>query len=370
LFWAVYRHYLDTTSGLYSKHNPNYHGDERFNTFVERVSILVNTHDKTRFNELIQYLKNNKWLSWLLAFGAIVIALATFTNALESIVKSIDELIDPPDLKIVDVILEDGRSSLSREGEWRLPTLDVKLRNTGPVSVLKRADFHVKKVWIFMRRKYADALEISKDYDVNLTIYDAPYRMSIPLSQEIGEGKTDRFVLTISNDAPYQLAFASFVFWFDLELIYDENNKSLELHDIILLAFPPSSIVSYNESGDPRPYYIQNWRAGRDIQKHIDGATTTESLQKLINNSTSKEAGKEATDSAIAAIGRDDFESSMYFVQLLGMLGKDGRCALPRLKKLAKETQGELHDQIILTIQDIEEDKGISVNIIPIRDGF
>jgi len=110
------------------------------------------------------------------------------------------------------------------------PKLDIKLRNTGEkVAFLKRADFKVEKIWELCWPDIPPIMapvKISENYSVMLPISRTPYYVSESVSQSIKRDAVDRFTFTLGTDAALDES-VHYVFLITVELIYDEDDKSL-----------------------------------------------------------------------------------------------------------------------------------------------
>jgi len=132
-------------------------------------------------------------------------------------------------VKIVDISLIDT---------IRFPTvLDVKVRNTGNnPAFIKRAEFHVAKVYSLKRSEYLKFIEVSGSYDVELQCSDTPYVTAIDLSQGIEPKGVDRFRFSFGcKDYSVEKVLVAAT---KVKLIYNESNDVAESKDVIFVIQP------------------------------------------------------------------------------------------------------------------------------------
>jgi hypothetical protein len=161
------------------------------------------------------------------------------------------------------------------------PKLDIKIRNTGEkVAFLKQANFKVRKIWRLRPLILPNAVKVSWNYNVMLPISGTPYSISKSISQSIEPNAVDRFTFTLGNDA--QTGLEEYVFLMTVELIYDEDDKSLTSPNLLFAARGACEILSaYSPGGDfAKNITIQNKRLVTEINR-IDGIKSKR-LKELI----------------------------------------------------------------------------------------
>ncbi|HBY81498.1 MAG TPA: hypothetical protein DEG47_31925, partial [Cyanobacteria bacterium UBA11148] len=183
-------------------------------------------------------------------------------------------------IKIVDIIFGGARNS---------PVIDIKVRNTGnQVAFLKKTRFNFYKAWYLQSwiiQKQAERLpfpaarcqplaksrpvEPSFNYQVSIEeLYDfvegshnyeveviqveplsplsllkqSIYIEEFNISQCVSGNDVDRFTFTLSFPEvqlePYRNIYKSYVYHLKLEIVYDEDDKTVQSRDLLLLVEP------------------------------------------------------------------------------------------------------------------------------------
>ncbi len=226
-------------------------------------------------------------------------------------------------IKIVDVSLE---------GSVNCCAIDLKVRNVGnQVAFLKNAKFLFHHVWMLktwvlpkLEKKYeqaypsAPAMAIQQsrtvasscDYQVSLPAAlglncltenslnaqsKIVYIENVKISQCVISNDVDRFSFTLSlpkneqqlssNDQSPYLIRTSYIYNFKLELIYDEDNKSIQSSDLIILLEPkyPENIETREfliKSDSKLPTEIKKWS-----QDNLDLLTTIAKIKGVMSSS-------------------------------------------------------------------------------------
>lgn len=145
------------------------------------------------------------------------------------------------------------------------PKLDVKVRNVGNrVAFMKEAIFVVKKIWRIESFIPPASMPVSWNYDVLFPIKEVPYSVSHKVSQAIAPNEVDRFTFTLGHDNERGGWKHSWVFLISLELVYDENDKSLRSQDILFLA--DSAVVIMSTIDGPFMYEFRRTITLRNIR--------------------------------------------------------------------------------------------------------
>jgi hypothetical protein len=145
----------------------------------------------------------------------------------------IDDKTKVTGLELVDVNFDE---------DYRLPTLDIKLRNTGKqIAFLKRATLNVQKVWHVHPTLVAlGVVKSSATYDIELPAEGVPYSKSISVSQSIRPNNADRFKISMKVDG-------NTIYLITLSLIYDGNDKVVNSEQLLLFKRKPHSEYSLSD---------------------------------------------------------------------------------------------------------------------------
>lgn len=211
------------------------------------------------------------------------------------------------------------------------PKLDIKIRNTGEVAFLKRADFNVKHVWELESYYCPMAEPASWNYDVLLPTVGAPYRRSKEISQSVRPQDVDRFTFTIGNDGATPLS--SYVFLANVSLVYNENEQILTTPDVLFSSRPPAEIMASATCRDPRDVYVANHAAFDRILK-FDGPINSplEELRNSLPDSLIPELTKQIADPAT------DLEQVKYALGFLRRIAAFDPTAIASLRTVASGT--------------------------------
>ena len=148
--------------------------------------------------------------------------------------------------------------------------VDLKLRNvSSEVAFLKSVIIHVDQLWHLEGFGYVGAaIPPSAEYDVVLPIQQAPFSLRQSISQSIEPNGVDRFLLTLHPE------HANFLFVTRLEIVYDEDNKSVTSSNIIFatrggpFTFPTASEQMLLEMdravAENDPHLKSRWVAARE----------------------------------------------------------------------------------------------------------
>ena len=192
--------------------------------------------------------------------GMFVLVAAVFTSSISIIVRSCEPKV------VGDSLLQLVDATIAETDEF--PKLDIKLRNIGDkVAFLKRATIHVDKLWVFRPTGLPSAEPVSWNYDIILPIKDTPYSVPVEISQVIKPDSTDRFTLSLGNNASQ--GAEQYVFLIMVELCYDEDNKTLVTGKIAFLANAAASILGmYFPGGDfYREVTVENKRIVNELRQ-------------------------------------------------------------------------------------------------------
>jgi hypothetical protein len=147
--------------------------------------------------------------------------------------------------------------------------VDLKLRNvSSEVAFLKSVIIHVDQLWHLEGFGYVGAaIPPSAEYDVVLPIRDAPFSLKQAISQSIEPNGVDRFLLTLHPEHP------KFLFVTRLEIVYDEDDKSVTSGNIIFATrggpytFPTASeqmLLDMDRAVEENdPHLKTRWEAAR-----------------------------------------------------------------------------------------------------------
>jgi len=209
------------------------------------------------------------------------------------------------------------------------PKLDLKLRNTGPVAVLKKAAFNVEHVWELHESSRPALLQASWNYDVQLPVLGAPYVKEIPLSQSIKNGESDRFTFTVANDAPP--ALRDYAFLLTVDLIYNENNRKLSTGPLLFVSRPAGYELARTGPTD-FAHFKQTFARNLQIVERIRAFPATRSPRATDYLSEYSEA---AIPKLIEQLGNTAVGIRLSAAGKLGCFGGLARAALPTLQEIA-----------------------------------
>ena len=142
-------------------------------------------------------------------------------------------------VRIVDISFTGDEKDLSRARTGKFPVwmrsrgdfvqIDLKLRNvSSEVAFLKGVIIHVDRLLYLEDFGYMGAaIPPSAEYDMVLPIREAPFSLKHSISQSIEPNGVDRFILTLRPE------YSNILFITRLEIIYDEDDKSVTSGNII-----------------------------------------------------------------------------------------------------------------------------------------
>lgn len=246
-----------------------------------------------------------------------------FTNGANECSKVLDG--KPPKpvalgrLSLVDARIHDPEGS----DDHGFPSLDILLRNTGKVAVIKKALIEVSNVWQVQSRMAPFAMPQTWKYTVQLPISGAPYVQKVDLAQEIGPGGTDRFSIILGNDAPPSMS--TFVFVVRVTLLYDEDDKALKSGNLIFIASPAVTILAASNINDAAGVFIHNRAIAGEIQK-IKGVRSARAEEFV------KQLTRDVVPELTAALGHPDPDHRKFAAEFLGRLGPSAAAAIPALQ--------------------------------------
>jgi hypothetical protein len=270
-----------------------------------------------------QWLKNNRQQGLYAITMAIIIAIvALLAIALFLFLqRSPAQPMPTGTLSLVDIqFLESAQ----------FPKLDLKLRNTGEVALLKQAVFNVQHVWELRDSLRPAALKASWNYDVELPVLGAPYTIAIPISQSIGRGDSDRFTFTLGNDAPP--ARREYVFLMTVELIYNEDNQKLSGQPLIFIGPPAQYPLAVTASADFirwKRTFEHNLQLIDEVRK-FSAVVSPKALLYL------NEYSDATIPKLIEQLGDISAETRLPAAGKLGCFGHRAKQALPKLEKMAR----------------------------------
>jgi len=223
-------------------------------------------------------------------------------------------------ISLVDVqFLESGQ----------FPKLDLKLRNTGEVAVLKQAIFNVRDVWELRDSLRPAALKASWNYDVELPVLGAPYSRAVPISQSIARGNADRFTFTLGNDAPP--ARREYIFLITVDLVYDENEQRLSTQPLLFIGPPaqyPLALTSPRDFNVFKRTFEHNLQVIDDVRK-FPAVMSPKALSYL------NEYSDETIPKLIRQLGDISADTRLPAAGKLGCFGRRADRAVPKLNELA-----------------------------------
>lgn len=251
----------------------------------------------------------------------------------------------PGRLSIVDVRVA--------EPDWTkedgFPSIDILLRNTGKIAVIKRAVIEVSNVWEWKTGWLPGAMRSTWSYTVKLPIVGAPYVRKLDLAQEVPAGGTDRFTITLGNDAPPTLSW--FVFSIKVRLEYDEDNKSLEMSPIVFASPPALSVMAKNNGGDFIGAYIHNKAVVAEILKIK--AKRSAQVDRYVESLSG-----DIVAELVASLSSDDPKQRAYAAKFLGRLGPLSKSAIGPLEKLRTDPDRDVSQSAQVAIEQIKSPHG------------
>lgn len=156
-------------------------------------------------------------------------------NELVSDLRLVDVGISEPNFEQYGFFLKNEPISIAINTDaWTFPVLDVKIRNLGTeVSFLKEAEFQIMKVGVLRNPTTLAYQNIpsSMNYDV-LFEENEKEVVRTRISQAIKPNCVDRFTFTIAQSSE-ELVLPS-LYYFQLTIFYDEDNKRLTSNPIVL----------------------------------------------------------------------------------------------------------------------------------------
>ena len=167
----------------------------------------------------------------------------------------------PADLKIVDMQITDGPES--RYALFTLPSLDLLLHNSGDRSaVATGVEFNVKEVWrLQLQFPLNMYLPSSQTYSIEIDPgRDAPYTLTVPISQSVKGDDADRITLTmaLNPSRPFEN-----IYHISVRVIYNDGNETA----------PVDAVVVLPDRGKSDPGYFMS-----DYYKEIENHEAAEKL--------------------------------------------------------------------------------------------
>jgi tetratricopeptide (TPR) repeat protein len=182
------------------------------------------------------------------------------------------------DVELTDV------SFVKINSENGFPVLDVKLRNPGEVVFFKEAIFDVKHVWQIKTGWLPGNQCVTWNYDVVLPILGTPNPTRIKLSQEIKGGETDRFTITLGNDARPSLE--KYAFLVEVTLVYNKDNRELKLPRLFFVADSAKNNLARNTGGNFEEAFSHNLKVVDELGSFT--GLMNEEAQKLLYEYSSR----------------------------------------------------------------------------------
>ncbi len=182
---------------------------------------------------------------------------------------------EQPALRLVDVAIVDTDE---------FPKLDIKTRNTGrEVVFLKRVQFRVYTVWSLRPPILPAQVPASWNYNVLLPPTGFPYTESVDISQSVAPNAVDRFTFTLGHEgAPLGEVYEEFVYHMTLLIVYDEDDKTVQSKDVLLLMPSGTELLgSYSPGGKFAEECTEHNRQVLSEVKRIQ-AVQSKGLKRLI----------------------------------------------------------------------------------------
>lgn len=158
---------------------------------------------------------------------------------------------------------------LSIDGKGKAPKLDIKVRNnSAEVVFVKRAEIEVVGQWDILGSGSPSAMPASATYDVKLS----PDKKDIVrhnISQEIRPNTGDRFEIALASDhAPYPFV-GLFTYLVKVKLIYNENDRTLELPPVLVHIQTAVDIQGFYNPGPSQQLVERNKATAQEILKSL-----------------------------------------------------------------------------------------------------
>jgi hypothetical protein len=211
----------------------------------------------------------------------------------------------------------------------QFPKLDLKLRNTGEVALIKQAVFNVRDVWELRDSLRPAALKASWNYDVELPVLGAPYSLAVPVSQSIKRGDADRFTFTLGNDAPP--ARREYMYLMTVDLIYDEDNQKLSTRPLLVVgpsAQYPQAVSSSRDFSDFVRTFEHNLKVIDDV-RNVSAVRSPKVLNYLNGYSD------ETIPKLIQQLADPSAVNRLPAAGMLGCFGNRAEQAVPKLREMA-----------------------------------
>jgi hypothetical protein len=217
----------------------------------------------TKVDRILKGLKNHPILALIMTAGAIIIALSTFIDALRKLLVMVPSRENYLELVALDLITEPElirrykaswligarpeddsfpQSFWDKKGSGTFPLVDVKLRNTGPKTVLLhsleidviRAEVEPHPSSYFKCKPLPPTWEYNVLLNDGLELGEGAKRLKVELSQVIYPNEADRFVVTLG-----QTQYLRATYELDLTLRFNKDERLNMGHFRLVVAGPP-----------------------------------------------------------------------------------------------------------------------------------
>jgi lipoprotein NlpI len=275
-------------------------------------------------------------------------ALAVYETLSQEYIRGTVRTAVPAQLSFLDLHFEDAKGDLET-----FPVLSVAIRNSGQVTLVKRAEFWVEKVWIWKPVVLPYSEEGSRFYNVLLPVEGAPYKVGVRISQAIAQSGVDQFRFTIGNDGAYGEGTTRYIFLCRLRLVYDEDDKVASSNDLAFVSYPPADVIASTAGAGDYPYerYVRNRVSFRQISKIA--AVRSAALDDLL--STSKEDyEKPIVPRLVGRLTSGDPRARIDACEFLGFLGREASPAIPQLQNLLHDPEQGVRDAATQAISKIQ----------------
>lgn len=209
----------------------------------------------TKFDKILSTIKNHRSLSVIIFMGLLVITLANFTNALDSLIKKI--IPNDKDRVVISAIK-------TRDNSEGIPhLLDIFVRNTGSSeAVIHQAELIILEliaIEYWPEGAWGGGIHPTFQYNALMTHNDK--KVTIDMAQSVPANKSDRFLIAvILGDDKYSGLIERP--WADFFQIKDEQNrfiKSITAKMFLRLIYNENRIVesqhfNFNISSSWSPY--------------------------------------------------------------------------------------------------------------------
>ncbi|WP_155256463.1 hypothetical protein [Mesorhizobium loti] len=272
-------------------------------------------------------------------------------------------------LHLVDAKVVEPSQVYARWPGWdentkAFPKLDVSFRNDGiAIASITRAVITIKHVWIDRSPWLPSYRDISWNYDAILPITGEGCRIVVPLSQDIKSNESDRFTITLGNDAPG--TYDWFLFDIETAFFYNEDDSSLSTKEMIYLTPGQHIPVAENENLDRQiSSLVYNLGVLAAVEK--TGAALSEEAAKWADDKRS------AVDRTVDQLvdPKSDLDTHIQIASILGRMGWYAKAALPVLEQVRddKATDPKLMSAIGAAISSIQSETEPAVDLRVIRD--